>query len=80
MLETTAEKYKEFAEQLEYRDTDIFVSIPCLMILKLLNGEDKNICRYFLPQLFDDNEASHKILMDLIDLYANWKNEHLKHY
>lgn len=49
MLETTAEKYTEFAEQLEYRDTDIFVSIPCLMILKLLNGEDKNICRYFLP-------------------------------
>ena len=49
ILETTAEKYSQFKEFLDYRDADIFVSIPCLIILKGLEKEDKNICTYFLP-------------------------------
>lgn len=52
-IEATAEKYGEFQEQIECRDADIFVSIPSLIILKLLDHEDKNICSYYLPQLFE---------------------------
>lgn len=53
IIETTAEKYPQFAEQLECRDSDIFVAIPCLIVLKHLENEDKNICTYFLPMLND---------------------------
>ena len=38
---------------MEFRDSDIFVNIPCLIILKHLENEDKNICAYFLPMLKD---------------------------
>ncbi len=53
IIEATGEKYPQFYEQVECRDADIFLSIPCLMILKLLDNEDKNICKFFLPQLFE---------------------------
>lgn len=53
IIETSAEKYKLFREQLECRDSDIFVAIPCLIILKHLEDEDRNICTYFLPMLND---------------------------
>ena len=44
IIEATAEKYRSFQDDIECRDASIFVNIPCLMILKLLDGEDKNIC------------------------------------
>ena len=44
-----AEKYSSFYEEIEERDAEIFVKIPCLLILKALNQEDKHILKYFLP-------------------------------
>jgi len=44
MIEGTAEKYKSFSEQIEDRDTVIFVTIPALLILKNLDDDDKGIC------------------------------------
>jgi len=41
IIETTGEKYTEFSELVEIRDADIFLSIPRLIILKMLNNEDK---------------------------------------
>lgn len=49
IIETTSNKYKDFLEQVECRDADIFLNIPCLLILKQLDKDDKNICSYFLP-------------------------------
>lgn len=47
-----------FAEQVEDRDTVIFVSIPALLILKCLDDDDKGICRSFFPPMF--GEDGHK--------------------
>lgn len=48
------EKYKSFAEQIECRDTVIFVTIPALLILKNLDDDDKGICRAFFPPMFGE--------------------------
>ncbi len=53
VLEATAEKHKQFAEQLETRDMEIFFIIPFLLILKSLENDDKEICSFFYPDMFD---------------------------
>jgi len=45
------EKYPEFNELIEYRDADIFMMIPMIMILKAIEGTDRGICEYFLPDI-----------------------------
>ena len=55
VIEATAEKYKMFQEQVEDRDTVIFVSIPALLILKCLDDDDKGICRSFFPPMFGED-------------------------
>lgn len=51
ILEGLCEKYKEFSDKIEYRDTDIFVMIPMIMILKSCEGDDKSISEHFLPDI-----------------------------
>lgn len=36
---------------IEYRDAEIFVLIPMVMIIKSCEGDDKGICEVFLPDL-----------------------------
>lgn len=55
VIEATAEKYKMFQDQVEDRDTVIFVSIPALLILKCLDDDDKGICRSFFPPMFGED-------------------------
>ena len=69
MIEATSEKYKEFQEQIECRDADIFVSIPSLVVLKILEDNDKGICKYFLPNIDDCKDKLGKIYYDLKELY-----------
>lgn len=57
-IEATAEKYKMFHDQVEDRDTVIFVSIPALLILKCLDDDDKGICRAFFPPMFGEDGSS----------------------
>ena len=47
-----------FADQVEDRDTVIFVSIPALLILKCLDDDDKGICRSFFPTMFGEDGAN----------------------
>lgn len=51
VLEGLCEKYPFFNEKIEYRDTDIFVMIPMIMILKSCEGDDRKICEFFLPEI-----------------------------
>ena len=44
-----------FADQVDDRDTVIFVSIPALLILKCLDDDDKGICRSFFPPMFGED-------------------------
>ncbi len=60
MIEATAEKYKSFQEQIEDRDTVIFVTIPALLILKNLDDDDKGICKSFFPPMFGEEIAGDK--------------------
>ena len=62
IIETTGQKYSEFMELVECRDADIFLNIPCLMVLKCLNNEDKNICRYFFPELSEPVGNKHNLM------------------
>ena len=55
MIEATGEKHKAFSEQLESREAEIFLIIPSLLILKSLEGDDKDICSFFNPDMFDKN-------------------------
>ena len=41
VIEATAEKHQQFAEQLEQRDAEIFLNIPALLILKSIENDDK---------------------------------------
>lgn len=56
MIESISGKYRVFREQLEYSDSELFVSIPALLILKALEGEDRGICKSFFSPMFDENE------------------------
>jgi len=55
LIEGTTEKYKQFKEQVECSDAEIFLSIPYLLVLKssLDIGKDAEIatalCRRFFP-------------------------------
>ena len=40
-IEATKEKYMAFHEQVDCRDADIFMTIPCVLILQSLENEDK---------------------------------------
>lgn len=57
VVEATGEKHKQFAEQLEQRDAEIFLNIPSLLILKSLENDDKEICSFFYPDMFQKGEG-----------------------
>jgi hypothetical protein len=57
VIEATGEKHKSFAEQLENREAEIFLILPSLLILKSLEGDDKDICTFFNPDMFDRNTS-----------------------
>ncbi len=53
VIEATADKHKKFAEEIETRDMEIFLVIPAMLILKSLENDDKNICSYFYPEMYE---------------------------
>lgn len=55
-IETVASKFRVFKEQLECSDSELFVSIPALLVIKALEGEDRGICKSFCSPMFDENE------------------------
>lgn len=75
VLEGLCEKYKPFNEKIEYRDTDIFVMIPMIMILKSCEGDDKKICEFFLPEITHKNCKLGILYEDVKEmLYSNNDN------
>jgi hypothetical protein len=65
VIEAIGEKHKQFADQLEQRDTEIFVIIPSLLILKSIENDDKEICSFFYPEIIDKNSEKGKIMQQL---------------
>lgn len=65
VIEAIGEKHRQFADQLEQRDTEIFVIIPSLLILKSIENDDKEICSFFYPEIIDRNSEKGKIMVEL---------------
>ena len=80
MVEGTAEKYRSFQEQIDDRDTVIFVTIPALLILKNLDDDDKGICKLFFPPMFgeENKEQSKEHHEEEKDTSAVAKHQELK--
>ena len=57
LIESTSSKYQVFKEQLECSDSELFVSIPALMVIKALEEEDRGILKSFCSPIFDENES-----------------------
>ena len=84
MIEATCEKYKSFQEQIEFRDTVIFVTIPALLILQNLDDDDKDICRQFFPPMFGEEGTGCENLPEdekalTHEKYLIVKKEYMKH-
>ena len=75
VIEATGEKHKAFAEQLESREAEIFFIIPSLLILKSLEGDDKEICSFFNPDMFDKKSAQGKQLETLRSEYEGGRKK-----
>ncbi len=54
LIEGVAEKYPELREKIEATDTDVFVILPCLVVLNALDGDDKGICQAYYPVIGDN--------------------------
>jgi hypothetical protein len=67
-------KYKAFGEMLETCDSDIFITIPCLPILRnMVLDEDNGICRRFLPSMFKEGEDHQRKSSELKSEYLKLK-------
>ena len=53
-------------------DSDIFISIPCLAVLKSID-EDLGVCRRFLPTMYHEGEETCKKYVELKSEYAKLK-------
>ena len=51
IIESLSEKYEKFNELIECSDADLFLMIPCIVMLRHLDNDDKQLCLYFLPSL-----------------------------
>ena len=61
VIEGTTAKHSKFAEEVESRDAEIFITIPCLLILKSLDEDDKQITKSFYPNMYKEGEESSRL-------------------
>jgi len=73
VIEAIKEKHSKFANQIDDRDAEIFVSIPCIMVLMGIDGEDKGLTAQFWPEIFKDGTELNKVLTELKDLVGGKK-------
>lgn len=64
----------------ECSDADIFLIIPYILILKYLDKDDKNLCKYFLPSLNQIDTKTFRMYFDLQKQFEEWKKVSLDHY
>ena len=65
---------------LECSDADIFLIIPCIMMLKSLDKDDKNLCNFFLPSLNQIDTKTFRVYFELEKQFEEWKVETMEHY
>jgi hypothetical protein len=68
VLEAIKEKYPGFANQIDDRDAEIFISIPWILVLMGIDNEDKGLCHHFSPDLLKEGTECYKMLSELKEL------------
>lgn len=68
IIEAIKEKHSKFATQIEDRDAEIFVSIPCILVLMGIDSEDKGLCSQFWPEIFQEGTELNIVLKELKEL------------
>ena len=63
MIEIVCEKYTHFSiyDLIDNSDPSIFVSLPCILLLKAIDGEDKGICEEYIPNINNTEEECGKL-------------------
>lgn len=82
-IEALKEKHAQFSGQIEDRDAEIFVSIPCILVLMAINNEDKGLWSTFCPDIFKNDTELNKVLKELKDLFGGkmfWEDFELYNY
>lgn len=74
LIEGVAEKYKDIQEKIEAVDTDIFLLLPCLVVLSSLDGDDKGICAHYYPTINDIGPDQDEYIM-LKERYQSLKKK-----
>lgn len=52
------------------------MTIPALLILKSLEGEDKDICRLFYPDMYSETHGKSHLVNDLKRLYTKLRRQY----
>ena len=60
VIEGLNEKYLDFKEKMECYDSEIFVILPMIIILKKIVNEDKGITDFYLPEILDPENDLYK--------------------
>jgi hypothetical protein len=64
----------------ECSDADVFLIIPCILTLKSLDKDDKNLCKYFLPNLHQIDTKTFRLYFELEKQFDDWKRLAKEHY
>ena len=64
----------------ECSDADIFLIIPCILTLKSLDKDDRNLCKYFLPTLHQIDTKTFRMYFELEKMFDEWKKIAGEHY
>jgi hypothetical protein len=65
-IENSCSKYKQFREMVENCESDIFMTIPFLAVLRgLINEEENGVCKRFLPSIIKDGDENNKKYLEL---------------
>lgn len=77
LLEGLREKYTQFNDMIEDIDTNLFVIIPMILILKSFDNEDNNICELFLPDIKKNDSKTNKIFKKAKEILFSIDNNYL---
>lgn len=65
---------------MEQVEADVFIVVPCLVILKALDKDDKHLCKYFLPNLNQIDTKTFRNYYELDREFDEWKKSTPEHY
>lgn len=68
MLEGLSEKYESFKEKLEWFDTEVFIKIPMILLLRRISSEDKSLCENFLPEILESKNSAYSQYQDILKI------------